>query len=157
VSVEARMAEAAREPRELRDLLAWYRREWTREVPTRIHEHDVEPDSAIGSPKLAGAFRSYLTGSPFATDHDNRYDVDRRGAARLYPIHAAITIMSHRCPLSARFLFLLGVSGDNDWERITLAWNMLPEIGQFYAQAVLRKLWEIWERDRREIGCLGNI
>ena len=91
MSVKRRMAEAAREPRDLPELLTWFRREWDAECPSRTHERGVEPQSALGSPKLAGAFRSYITGSPMATDHDDRLDVDMRDAARLRPIHAALS------------------------------------------------------------------
>jgi hypothetical protein len=145
------MAAAAHEPRDLRELLAWFRREWDREVPRRVHERGVEPDSAIGSPRLAGAFRSYLMGSPFATDHDDRLDIDRRDATRLYPIHAAIVILSRRWPLSGRFAFLLGISGSNDWEAITLSWHMLPEVGHRFAEGTLRHLWDIWDKDRMRV------
>ena len=70
-SVRHRMVVTAREPRSLPELLRWFRCEWEAEIPRRIHERGVEPESALGAPRLAGAFRAYLAGSAFATDHDD--------------------------------------------------------------------------------------
>ena len=145
-SVRRRMAEVAREPRRLNELVLWYRREWEREVPTRIHERGVEPQSALGAPVLAGAFRAYMHGSPFATDHDDRLDATTAQDTRRYPIHAALCVMSKSWPLSARYLFALGWTGA-EWYDVTLAWNMLPEVGHRFARDALHHLWSIWARD----------
>jgi hypothetical protein len=145
-SVQRRMDDAAREPRSLNELLLWYRTEWEREVPRRLHEPGTEPDSALGSPVLAGAFRAYLCGSPMATDHDDRLDSTRTGSARRYPVHAAMTILAHRWPLSARYLFAMAWTGA-EWSDVCLAWHMLPEIGHRFTRDALRHLWSIWARD----------
>jgi len=145
-SMARRMAEVAREPRRLEDLIRWYRQEWEREIPTRIHQRGVEPDSALGAPVLAGAFRAYLHGSPFATDHDDRLDATMAGATRRYPIHAALCVMGHSWPLSARYLFAIGWTGA-DWQDVALAWHMLPEVGHRFARDALHHLWTIWARD----------
>lgn len=145
-SVRRRMDEAAREPRQLNDLVRWYRTEWEREIPRKMHEPGTEPDSALGAPRMAGAFRAYLCGNPMATDHDDRLDPDYYGAARRYPVHAALTILAHKWPLSARYLFAIGWSGA-EWGDVCLAWHMLPEIGHRFTQDSLRHLWSIWARD----------
>ena len=143
-----RMSYAAREPSELHELLAWFRREWAKEMPSRIHGRGVEPDSALGSPCLSGAFRAYIDGSPMATDHDDALDTWKEGACRLRPIHAALSVMDHRWPLSSRYLFALAWSGA-EWQDVALAWRLLPEIGHRFAQDALKHLWSIWEREQR--------
>ena len=145
-SVERRMAQAAREPRSLHDYLAWYRHEWSQELPGRIHERGVEPQSALGSPRLGGAFRAYIEGHPLATDHDDRLDVDRSGEARLFPVHAALYQMNRKWPLSARFLFAMAWTGA-EWQDVALAWRMLPEVGHRFTLDALRHLWVLWARD----------
>jgi hypothetical protein len=146
-SVDRRMVQAAREPRELHELLRWFRTEWEQECPGRIHQRGVEPESALGAPVLAGAFRAYIMGGPMATDHDDRLDVDMRDAARVRPMHAALAVMSHKWPLSARFLFALAWMGV-EWQDVALAWQMLPEIGHRWTQDALAHLWRIWARDQ---------
>jgi len=128
----------------------WYRVEWQREVPTRVHERGVEPESALGAPRLAGAFRAYLMGDPMATDHDDRFDMTTGHDARRRPIHAALQVIARRWPLSARLLFLLGCNG-GDWETVTLGWKMLPEVGFRFTQDSLRQLWDIWQRQEANI------
>ncbi|MBU2166671.1 MAG: hypothetical protein KKF88_02425 [Alphaproteobacteria bacterium] len=145
-SVRRRMAVAAREPVHLPELLRWFRHEWAQECPAKLHEAGTEPDSALGSPRMAGAFRAYLVGSPMATDHDDRLDVTRAGATRRYPIHAALSVMAHKWPLSARYLFAIAWAGA-EWCDVALAWHMLPEIGHRFTQDSLHHLWSIWARD----------
>jgi len=145
-SVSRRMAGAAAMPRSLPALLTWLRREFDREVPDRLHNQGTEPDSALGSPALSGAFRAYLTGSALATDHDDRLDLDHRGAARRYPIHAAMTIMARKWPLSTRYLFAVIWTGC-EWEDVALAWRMMPEVGHRFTWHALQHLWTLWARD----------
>jgi hypothetical protein len=146
ISVELRMSSTGRKPRSLPEYVRWLRTEFDRECPGRIHEQGTEPESALGSPRLAGAFRSYLMGSPMATDHDDRLDVDERGAARLFPVRAALAQMERRWPLSARFLFAVAWTG-SEWQDVALAWRLLPEIGHRFALDALRQLWALWARD----------
>lgn len=149
-SVSRRMDAAAARPESLPDLLAWFRAAWAEEMPARIHERGVEPQSVLGTPKLAGAFRAYMDAHPMQTDHDPRLDVDERGAARVRPIHAALWQMRRRWPLSARFLFALAWTGA-EWQDVALAWGMLPEVGHRFTIDALRHLWALWERDQREV------
>ena len=145
-SIRTRMAEAAREPRHLNEFVTWFRLEWEREIPRKMHEQGTEPDSALGAPRMAGAFRAYLCGSPMATDHDDRLDVTRSGSARRYPVHAALCILARRWPLSARYLFAIAWTGA-EWGDVCLAWHMLPEVGHRFTHDALRHLWTIWTRD----------
>lgn len=49
----------------LPEAIEWARAHWQgRELPTRIHEHAVEPDSLLGSPRLTATMMSYLLASP---------------------------------------------------------------------------------------------
>jgi hypothetical protein len=144
-SVRRRMDDAAREPTSLPDLLRWYRREWEQEVPSKLHEPGTEPDSALGSPRLAGAFRAYLMGNPMATDHDDRQDMDQRGAARRYPIHAALSEMARKWPCSAHWLFEIAWCGA-DWQDVALSHNIVAEFGQRITHHALRQLWTFWSR-----------
>lgn len=146
-SVERRMGAVRMEPRTLPHLVAWLRTEWAREAPERLHEPGTEPSDLLGSPRLAGPFRTYIMGHPMATDHDNRLDVDCRGAARLRPIHAALWQMKRKWPLSARFIFGLAWTGA-DWRDMAHAWNMEDEVGQRFAHHALLQLWQIWARDQ---------
>lgn len=148
-SIARRMDDVAREPRSLPEYLAWFRRAWAEEMPTRIHERGVEPESALGAPRLAGAFRAYMDGHPMATDYDPRHDIDERGAARLRPVHAALAQMRRKWPLSARYLFAIAWTGA-EWQDVALAWGMLPEVGHRFTMDALRHLWALWERDVRE-------
>lgn len=133
------------QPRYLHEYVAWLRAEFDREVPARLHERGVEPSSALGSPRMGGAFRAYLTGSAFATDHDVALDTDERNAAYLRPVQRSITVLSHRWPLSARLAFAIAWGGC-DWQDVTLSWRMVPEAGHLFAEGALRRLWAIWAR-----------
>ena len=146
-SMRRRMEQAAQEPRELPELLRWFRREWEAECPPRTHERGVEPESALGAPKLAGAFRAYICASPMQTDHDDRLDVDMRDAARVRPIHAAMRVMSNKWPLSTHYLFAIAWMGA-EWQDVALAWRMLPEIGHRFTRDALQHLWSIWAREQ---------
>lgn len=148
-SVARRMGEVAREPRSLPEYITWFRSAWAEEMPTRIHERGVEPDSALGSPRLAGAFRAYMDAHPMATDFDPRHDIDERGAQRIRPIHAALAQMRRRWPLSAHYLFAIAWTGA-EWQDVALAWRMLPEVGHRFTLDALRHLWALWDRDMRE-------
>lgn len=146
-SVERRMAEAARRPEQLSELLAWFREEMAAEIPSRLHERGTEPESALGAPRLHGAFRAYLMGSPYQTDHDDRLDPDERHATRVRPMQRALAVMSKRWPLSARYLFAIAFMGA-EWQDVALAWQMLPEIGHRFTRDALAHLWDIWARDQ---------
>ena len=144
-------------PRNLPALLAWYRAEWSSEIPARLHHRGVEWDgpgaivredftveqdrgggSLIGTPRLAGEWRAYLFGSPKRVDEDGSY---------ILPIHAALALMAGRnvrSPSSfmARFLLALALA-DFDWRRVCLAWHIREEVGWCYTEVALARLWVI--------------
>lgn len=146
-------------PRGLPKLLAWFLREWANEVPDRIHKGDVWRDyigltedrqavggSLLGTPAYADAFRSYIEGSPFATDADGRY---------AKPIHAAMARLCGRqghegptrklapLPFMARFLFRLAVSGD--LTRAADSMGIPEQVHHVYAEQALYRLWRTYE------------
>jgi len=144
-SVTRRMDEAAREPKGINGLTNWYRAAWAAETPNRFHERGVEPASVLGSPALHGAFRAYLMGSPWQTDHDDSLDIDHREEVYIRPVHAALAEMSRTWPLSARYLFAIAWCGA-EWQDVCLAWRMLPEVGHRFTYDALRHLWRMHER-----------
>lgn len=149
-SVDRRMTQAAYMPRTLPEYVTWLRAAWENELPSRLHVHDVEPLSALGSPRLHQAFRAYMDAHPMQTDFDPREDLDQRGAARLRPIHAALYQMRQKWPFSAHFVFELAWTGCS-WEEVALFHNMTAEVGYRFAFDSLRHLWAIYERDQREV------
>lgn len=54
------------EPRTWEACVAWFRDAWEASLPTRMHTRGVEADSALGSPRLAGALRARTSN---VTDH----------------------------------------------------------------------------------------
>lgn len=146
-------------PRGLPRLLAWFIGEWSSEVPERIHKGDVWRDyvrldedrkgqggSLLGTPQYADEFRSYIEGSPFATDQDGRY---------VRPVHAAIARVcgrqghegpSHQLapfPFMARFLFRLATTGDLAVSSESM--GIPPQVQHVYAEQCLYRLWRTYE------------
>lgn len=156
-SIEVTAAKAA--PRGLPKLLAWFLTEWALEIPDRIHKGDVWRDyvrltedrkgqggSLLGTPQTADDFRSYIEGSPFATDQDGRY---------VRPIHAGIarmcgrqghsgpTFALHPYPFMARFLFRLACTGDLLVSSESM--GIPPQVQHVYAEQALFRLWRTYE------------
>jgi hypothetical protein len=146
------MADVVKRPRGVGGYAAWLVAEWQQEIPDKLHEIDTEPDSALGSPKLDGGFRSYLHGADMATDHDDRLDASHAGTARLRPIHAALRLMAGRgdahCDkaLMSRFLWRVACSG-GDWRTVCDQSGIPPWVAPFYVETALHHLWVIWQRD----------
>lgn len=152
-SVTRRMADVVRRPNGPDGYAAWLVTEWQQEIPDKLHEIDTEPDSALGSPKLDGGFRSYLHGSDFATDHDDRLDANCSGSARLRPIHAALRLMAGRAHdehcdkvLMSRFLWRVACSG-GEWRTVCDQSGIPSWVAAVYTETALRHLWAIWQRD----------
>jgi hypothetical protein len=135
-------------PRTPAQLLAWFLREWSLEVPDALHVPGVWRDhvrldedrasvggSLMGSPALHGGFRSYLENSPRQLDADGRF---------LRPVHAALAEMAgRRSPSSvfmAAFLYRLACSG-GDAEAVGRQWEFQPGVAEVYAAEALRRLW----------------
>ena len=151
-SVTRRMAEVVKRPNGPDGYAAWLVAEWQQEIPDRLHEIDTEPNSVLGSPKLDNRFRSYLHGSDFATDRDDRVDSTSVGAARLRPVHAALRLMAGRgdehCDkvLMSRFLWRVACSG-GDWRTVCDQSDIPSWVAAIYTETALRHLWAIWQRD----------
>lgn len=146
-------------PRGLPKLLAWFLGEWANEVPDKLHKGDVWRDyvrltedrkgqggSLLGTPQYADAFRSYIEGSPFATDPDGRY---------MRPIHAAMARLCGRgghegathklapLPFMARFLFRLAMTGDLAVSAQSM--GIPSQVQSVYAEQALYRLWRTYE------------
>ena len=140
-------------------LLRWFLAEWADEVPDRLHKDEVWRDyvastenrsgqggSLLGAPQYADAFRSYIEGSPFATDIDGRY---------VRPVHAAIALLcgrqghegpTHKLaphPFMARFLFRLALTGSV--EEAATSMGIPPQVMPVYAEQALYRLWRGYE------------
>lgn len=120
------------EPRTLSDLLSWYVKAWSLEPPDKLHLHRIAIDDATGAPTWTDQFRHYITDHPQVTDEDGYY---RR------PLHAALRVVGRKHPLTARWLFRLGMAGGNvDSTLGTPAGDM----GRVYALGALHILWRIY-------------
>lgn len=156
-------------PRGLHRLMLWFLEEWSAEIPDRLHKADVwrdyvklgqedrkaEGGSLLGTPNYADAFRTYVEGSPFATDLDNRY---------LRPVHAAIARLCGRqghsgethklqpAPFMARFLFRLALTADLDIASSSM--GIPPQVQPIYAEQALYRLWKAYEVGP---GAMGRV
>ena len=158
-------------PQSFAALLGWFKREWDAEFPRRLHERGVEPESALGAPRLAGAMRARLTAidddedaerARRATDYDPAHDTWSSGAAPRYPILDALERYGHRHPLLRRYLEAVAYGGF-DWRRVAQARLRIfdPEADRFVPDdehaflttlGALSSLWEIWSaRQPREV------
>lgn len=56
-------------PASLEEALAWLRdvAQELADVPTRLHEHAVQPTDLLGAPKMAAAFLRHVDDGPYAT------------------------------------------------------------------------------------------
>jgi hypothetical protein len=122
----------AHEPTTLSALLSWYIEAWALEPPDKLHLHRISTDDATGAPTWTDAFRHYMTDHPQATDEDGYY---RR------PMHAALRSMNRKRPLTARWLFRLGMSGG---DIMTTPATPPGDMGRVYAEmalAILRRMY----------------
>jgi len=161
-SVELRMAQVARRPRSLEALLVWFVQEWQAEVPARLHVDGVEPDSALGSPKMFHMFMRRLialdtSSVAQATDFDPRLDTWHGDAAPLTPMQGVLDVYEHGIqgvgtrwivqphPCIARMLRGVARAG-GDWERTQ--WGSLrpKDEALLTLEAALHEVWSLWAR-----------
>lgn len=171
---KARIAVEA--PVELGALLGWFRREWQADFPRRLHERGVEPESALGAPRLAGAMRARMTAldeakAATSTDYDPAHDTYATGEAPRFPMLDALERYGKRHPLMRHYLEAVAYGGF-DWRRVAQVrlrvWDpmagpivdgkprgcFLPddELNYLATRGALRALWEIWSTGQQEAG-----
>jgi hypothetical protein len=153
-SIQRRKDRARSQPFRFGALLGWFREEWLAEIPARIHERGVEPDSALGSPRLSGAMRhrADVLDNPTmarATDYDRQHDTWSTGEAPRMPVLAALEALScgsaHRIarPLTAHYLRRLAYAGF-DWRFLADREHQPVEVRELYTKAALEELWQVW-------------
>jgi hypothetical protein len=138
VSVERRMGKGIM-PKALPGLLRWYAEGWDSEVPTAIHKSEVWRDhgpqaqggSKLGTPAHSDPFRRYLENMPSEMDADGYYT---------RPMHAALSRLGRRHPLTARALFAVAQSG-YDWRGVAERGHWADEMFEVYIAEALRMLW----------------
>lgn len=125
-------------PTRLRDLLAWYAGAWDQEVPIDLHKWEVwrdhgqhaEGGSHLGSPAYADQFRRYLENIDSELDEDGYF---------MRPVHAALSRMHRRWPLTVQALYMLARSG-MDWRALGERLHMADEMACLYVERALAML-----------------
>jgi hypothetical protein len=137
-SMERRMGKGIM-PKALPELLRWYSEGWDAEVPTALHKSEVWRDhgqhatggSKLGTPAHSDPFRRYLENEPSEMDADGWYT---------RPMHAALSRLSRRKPLTARALFAVAQCG-YDWRGVADRGHWADEMFEVYICEALRMLW----------------
>ena len=143
----ARGMERGKMPKTLPGLLNWYIVAIRAETPERLHTREPWHDrvsthereegaseqggSRLGTLAWAGSFRQLLEGSPSAIDEDGFY---------LTPIRSALSRLTRRSPLMARYLFAVA-QAEGDWQRVADDLGYPHELVEAFTDAALRRLW----------------
>lgn len=143
-SMDARMGKGIM-PKSLPDLLRWYSDIWDAEVPTSIHKSEVWRDhgphaqggSKLGTPAHTDPFRRYIEGVDAECDQDGWYT---------RPMHAALSRLGRRWPLTARALFAVAQSG-YDWRGVATRLGYADEMFCLYMEMALIRLWNEYRED----------
>lgn len=137
-SLERRFVKGA-QPKTFGALLKWYSDIWDAEVPTSIHKSEVwrdhgihaEGGSKLGSPAWGDRFRRYIENSDAEVDEDGWF---------VRPMHAALSRIGRRWPLTARSLFAVAQSG-YDWRGVATRGGWSEEMFAVYLTQALTMLW----------------
>ncbi len=137
-SMESRL-EKGKMPKALPELLRWYSEAWDLEIPDKLHKVEVWADhgehatggSQLGTPAWRDPFRRYIE------NYDSEVDVD---GYYMRPVHAALSRMGRRHPLTARALFAVAQSG-YDWRGVADRGHWPTEMFAMYIEEALRRLW----------------
>lgn len=131
------------QPRGLRPLLAWYRRECEAHVASRLHGRGVWEDrddgvgSRLGSPAYANAFRRFLE-QPREADPDGFY---------FHPVAVALAEIDgpkmSDAWFMARYLRAVACSGF-DYARVADQLGITPYVVAAYTEAALERLWRAY-------------
>jgi hypothetical protein len=144
-----------------RDLLGWFMANFRDEMPDRLHQHDVWRDrakrgdpegyepvggSALGSPRDAEPFRSFIEDDPYAvefSEYEGHKDT-RPHYAR--PMRAALARLAGRgrdddlYPFMARCLYRTALR-DGDWQGACASLGIIEPVRRPYIDAALHRLW----------------
>jgi hypothetical protein len=127
-----------------RELLRWFRDSCRAEIPRRIHQPVVSRapvqashTTADGAPAWSAAFEGYLAGNPYERDADGSY---RR------PLEAALATLAKAHPEAGDRLAVLA-RNDADWAKAAEALGWDRDLGRFYFEAALWRLWGIWREE----------
>ncbi len=119
--------------------------EWLRAVtahepmPTRLHARGIEPDSVLGSPELAPAFRRYIN-----ANHERE---QRDDGCYVYPLHAALARLANggSCqpsrPISARVIFEV-IRAGFEWQRVADRMKRTHEEFEPFLSEAIRLLYD---------------
>jgi hypothetical protein len=131
-------------PKSLPALLRWFSEEWDAEIPSAIHKSEVWmgragegiPPEQTGGSKLGtrahtDTFRRFVENQPSEMDADGYYH---------RPMHAALSRLERRRPLTARALFAVAMSG-YDWRGIAERGHWAEEMFEVFIAEALRMLW----------------
>lgn len=142
--------ERGRPPRTFASLMRWYADGWDMEVPDAIHRSEVWmgrsgegiPAEHVGGSKLGtkahtDPFRRYLENVPSEIDVDGSY---------VRPMHAALTRLSRRYPLTGRALFAVAQAG-YDWRGVAVRGGWADEMFALYLTQALAQLWAEYRPD----------
>ena len=139
-------------PQGLSGMLRWFVKAWRDEVPVTMHAGGIEPDSQLGAPKLAPAFRAYVEGRHGRTEHawsDGRPESSETYATPL--LWTLRWLERNRHPLVAAVLRRLGRSA-GDYRSLTMTCSTCASsvtLPDEYAEAIARDALNLaWEHYR---------
>lgn len=135
-------------PKGLNGLLRWYAEGWDAEVPTTLHKAEtwygrdrdgngqtwpaeLTGGSHLGTRAHTESFRRYIEEAESQCDPDGYY---------VRPMHAALSRLGRRWPLTARALFAVAQSGF-DWRGVAERGHWPEEMFCLFAEQALARLW----------------
>lgn len=139
----------ARQPETLPGYLRWYAEAWDDEVPTTLHKVEVWASSGeivdgsgdkvsdpggskLGTRAWGNQFRRYMENVDSECDADGFY---------IRPMHAALSRMERRWPLTARSLFAVAQSG-YDWRGVAERGHWAEEMFYRFLMDAFAALWK---------------
>ena len=145
-SVNARMYQ----PKGYHALLRWFVKTWRDELPGTIHAGGVEPDSRLGAPKFAPAFRAYIQGNDGRTEHP--WSDSRPESTETYATPMRWTLRwleRNRHPLIASTLRFMGMQGSTTFSVTCQTCSGSVTLPDEYAEAIARDALNLaWEHYR---------
>lgn len=97
--------------------------------------------SLLGSPDLGDAFRRLMENGPFETEHAQLDGHDSLDEHFVRPLHAAIALLAHRWPVTARWLASLAAC-DFDWQALGTRRGWTHEETELYLEKACHLLWD---------------